>query len=768
MKFQIIRQTFLLSFALCSLAFSETYVHEVALDPGKETADSIVTKAANVVPSPQQMDFQNDAFSCFVHFGPNTFTGVEWGSGKEDGSVFNPGEKYSTDQWCETAKAAGMKIMLITVKHHDGFCTWQTRYNTEHSVKSIPWKNGKGDVLRDLSNSCKKFGLKLGVYLSPADLYQLENEKGLYGNGSGYRKSTIPTDPTSFLSDPTKIRADRSKDAPIFTVEADDYNRYFMNQLYEILTEYGSIHEVWFDGATPKTKGGQTYTKEKWFEIINKLAPEAVIFGGPDVRWCGNEGGHTRDAEYNVLPVEGLVDSGVDRTDTDLGSNARLAEAAKRGAKFLYYIVPETDTSIRSGWFWRNETEQTVRSANDVFDIYERATGGNGIFLLNVPPSKDGLMGERDVATLTEVGKRIRATYGNSVLMQGASSDQAAVLDGKIDTYWQADSSTGEFTVSFPSARKFNRVVLQEAIGNVGQRVIRHALDAKIDGKWKEIATAQVIGFRRILRFPEVETDAFRVRILDARLQPTVAKFSAHYYQPPAPSVEIIRNNEGLIVIQAARESVFTGKSHGQEDDSIKVPLAVHYTLDGTNPTALSPVFTKPLDIPAGGNFKAAAIAGGKIGPITETRISISKTGWKIQSVTSEESADYSADKAIDGNPATMWHSSWTKNTPHPHTLVIDLGRPCDVTGFTYLPRQDKAVPDGMIATGEVSTSPDGSTWSSPQPFTFGNLVNDPSERTFTFFAKPIRNTRYLRIVTKSGEAGKPYAAAAEIGVLGS
>jgi alpha-L-fucosidase len=746
-----------------TLSPAQPYPHWVALETGNETPESIITKAANVIPSPRQIDFHGDEFNCFIHFGPNTFSGVEWGSGKEDPSLFHPGDAYDTDQWCATAKAAGMKLMLITVKHHDGFCTWQTRYNAEFSVKASPWKNGKGDVLRDLSASCKKFGLKLGVYLSPADLHQIESATGLYGNGSPWRATTIPTDPASFSSDPSRVRAGLPPGAPTFTFEADDYNRYFLNQLYELLTEYGPIHEVWFDGAHPKTKGGQRYIKNQWFDMIRSLAPQAVIFGGPDVRWCGNEAGATRAAEWNVLPVVDRVEAGGDRMEQDLGSDAVLAKAISGPAKALCYLVPEIDTSIRAGWFWRDESHQSVRTADDVFDIYERTVGGNGVFLLNVPPGRDGLMGARDVACLTEVGNRIRETYCNTSLMKGATSPHAAVLDGDPDTFWQPGTSTGEFTVGFPEARTFNRVVLQEAFHTVGQRVITHALEARIDGEWKQVAAARTIGYKRILRFPAIATDAFRVRILSSRLQPTIASFSAHHYLAPIPSLAIRRNETGHITIQPASLGKVGRTDHSHRVDS----LSIHYTTDGSQPTPASPLYSLPLDLPSGGHFKAIAMSGDQTGPATEVRIGILKTGWKIHQATSEEKPAHAASMAIDNDPRTFWFSSKSGNAPHPHSIVIDLGKSWTVTGFTYLPRQDKAVSEGMIATGEVSTSPDGSTWSIPEPFRFGNLVNDPGERVF-LLGEPVPRTRFLRITSISGEAGNPHAAAAEIGVLGS
>ena len=750
---------------------AETFVHEVAIAPGTEAPESILDKASRVVPAPRQLAFHRLEYTCFIHFGINTYTGVEWGSGKENAALFNPGDTLDTDQWCRTAKAAGMKLMLITVKHHDGFCLWQTRYNDTFSVRSIPWRAGNGDILRALADSCHKHGLKLGVYLSPADLYQLESATGLYGNGSTYQKTVIPTDPAHFRTEPTRVRADKPEGAPVFEVEADDYNRYFMNQLYELLTQYGPIHEVWFDGAHPKRKGGQTYIKEKWFHLIRTLAPEAVIFGGPDVRWCGNEAGKTRGAEWNVIPVQGLVESGADRPQPDIGSDAQLVKPGyevygeKFSSRFLYYILPEINTSIRAGWFWRNEHEQGVRTADDVFDIYERAAGGNGVFLLNVPPDKSGRFGPRDVASLEEAGRRIRETYGDAALMSGTLCDHAEVLDEHLDTYWQPGAPTGDLTVAFPEARTINRVVLQEAVGKVGQRVKEHALDARVGGAWREVARAETIGYKRILRFPAVTADALRVRLLASRGEPSLATVSAHLYRAPPPTLSITRDAKGLIVIAPPKAAAFGWKPHGQGDATTATGLAIHYTLDGTDPSAASPRYEGPFALPGGGLVKAVALVDGAAGAVSEARLPVPTTGWKIASVSSEHSPEYAGAKAIDGDPATYWHTDWSASPPHPHTLVIDFGRTLKVTGFTYLPRQDKAVPDSMVESGEVSLSADGATWGPPRLFHFGNLVNDPALRTVLFEGAAVE-ARYFRFVSKTGAAGKPYAGAADIGIF--
>ena len=463
-----------------------------------DAPEAIIAKAVKVVPTPGQQHSLDNGFEAFVHFGPNTFTGVEWGSGIENPEVFAL-ESINTDQWCECIKAAGMKRVILTAKHHDGFVLWPSRY-TEHGVASSPFK---GDVVKELSASCAKYGLEFGFYLSPADLYQMESPDGLYGNGSTATLRTIPRPVEGRPFDNTST----------FEFEVDDYNEYFLNQLFELLTEYGPVSEVWFDGAHPKRKGGQQYNYLAWRELIHTLAPGAVIFGKEDLRWCGNEAGETRETEWNVIPYSqdpsGLNMFG-DRTDADLGSRAVLLGHEK--PFWLLYQPAETDVSIRDGWFWRNDDEQAVRSADNVFDIWERSTGGNTILLLNVPPGINGRISPRDSSVLAEVGRMIGDTYSND-LLQGASRRK-----------------TGEgIEFRLPLAVRFNRLLLEEDLTR-GERVEEFALDVWEDG-WKEVARGTNIGHRRILRFPEQNAAAIRIRVLQSRTRPHISRISAYNYE---------------------------------------------------------------------------------------------------------------------------------------------------------------------------------------------------------------------------------------------
>ena len=478
---------------ICIAAAASCASHTVKVNPDDSPA-AVIAKAVRVVPSAGQLHALDNGFAAFVHFGPNTFTGVEWGSGMENPSVFAP-DSIDTDQWCRTFASAGMKRVILTAKHHDGFVLWRSRY-TSHGVMSSPYQ---GDVVKELAASCAKYGLEFGFYLSPADLYQMEAPDGLYGNGSTATMRTIPrpVEGRPFAGNTT------------FQFEVDDYNEYFLNQLYELLTEYGPVSEVWFDGAHPRRKGGQQYNYLAWKELIHTLAPEAVVFGKEDLRWCGNEAGLTRESEWNVLPFSqdpSALNMFDDLTDPDLGSRELLLRHNK--PFWFHYQPAETDVSIRAGWFWRDSL-QTVRTAADVFDIWERSTGGNSILLLNVPPGRDGRIQPCDSLVLNKVGTQIRETYSND-LLQGA---RRKVRRNAVE-YQQ-----------FLSVR-FNRLVLEEDL-RCGERVEEFALDVWCDG-WQEVARGTNIGHRRILRFPQQNAAAIRIRILSSRAKPHIKRVSAY------------------------------------------------------------------------------------------------------------------------------------------------------------------------------------------------------------------------------------------------
>ena len=307
------------------------------------------------VPTARQIAYESMEFFCFIHFTVNTFTGREWGDGTEPESIFNPTE-LDAKQWAKTAAEGGMKGLILTCKHHDGFCLWPSKY-TEHSIKNSPYKNGKGDIVRETMEACREYGLKFGVYLSPWDR---NNE--FYGKGK-------------------------------------EYDDYYVNQLTELLTEYGDIFVVWLDGACGEGANGkvQKYDWQRYYQVVRKLQPNAVIsISGPDIRWCGNEAGEVRPSEWSVVAAdmkdptltaelsqqednEEFRERPLDETQSDLGSRERLAKEER-----LAWYPAETDVSIRPGWFYHEEEDDKVRSFKNLKDIYLKSVGGNTTLLLNI------------------------------------------------------------------------------------------------------------------------------------------------------------------------------------------------------------------------------------------------------------------------------------------------------------------------------------------------------------------------------------------------
>ena len=703
-----------------------------------DSKQDIILKAAHVVPTANQLEALRDSYIAFIHFGPNTFTRKEWGSGMEDPAVFQL-KQLDTDQWCKTMKAAGMTKVILTAKHHDGFVLWQSRY-TDHGVMSSSFEGGEGDIMKALAQSCQQYGLKLGVYLSPADLYQIENSDGLYGNLSEYTERTIPR--------PVEGRPFKNKTT--FWFKVDDYNEYFLNQLFELLTEYGPIHEVWFDGAHPKRKGGQTYNYQAWKTLIHTLAPSAVIFGKEDVRWVGNESGNTRNTEWNVIPYESNPDTMQvfgDITADSVGFREQLY-----GASYLHYQPAEVNTSIREGWFYRDEDNQRVRSADDVFDIYERAVGGNAIFLLNIPPNRQGLFSPEDVAVLKEAGKRIKATYGQNLFDN--ASGPAEALDQDINSVTLPDDRDHSVVVALKKPKTINRLLIQEAVATHGERVEAHALDAWMNGRWQEVMQSTNIGFKRILRFPEVTSDKFRLRILASRAEPAIATLSAYFYKSRPPQLDISRNPAGMVTIQP-KHSDFAWKPHGRDAlENLNNRMEIRYTTAEGSPSTL---YKGPFNLPHG-TVKAVAVAQGVSGSEASGTFGFIKKDWQAMAGNSHQ-GDQVPSKAFDADATTYWQSGEKGSEP---SLSIDLGQKQPISAFSYTPPQD--TDDGMIEQGTFLTSDDGKHWKVVETFEFGNLINDPSTRTH-HFDRPV-DARYIKISADRIAGDGHTAAVAEIELL--
>ena len=467
-----------------------------ALDEKKK---DLIVRAAEVRPSPQQFAWQQLEFIGFIHYTVNAFTDKEWGEGTESEAIFNP-TQLDVRQWVKTCKDAGMKMVILTAKHHDGFCLWPSKY-TEHSVKNSPYKGGKGDVVGELAQACREAGLKLGLYLSPWDRHE-----PTYGDTEGY-------------------------------------NRFYKSQLREILTNYGEVTEVWFDGAKGENAKDMEYDWAGYYAIVRELQPNAVIFNGPDIRWVGNERGYARESEWSVVNSNGSLFGIVNCTAKDLGS----LDALGKGERLVWYPA-ETDVSIRPGWFYHAREDGKVKSVEQLVDIYFSSVGYNSVLLLNLPPDRRGLIHENDVQRLHEFRKVLDAIFAENLAAgtkAKASSVRAndpafaadKITDGDRESYWTTDDWTTAATVELDLGKSctFNVAELAEHI-KTGQRISAFALDSWDGGDWKEFARGTTVGYKRLLRFADVTTQNVRLRILDSRVCPTLSGFGL-YHAPPIDKV---------------------------------------------------------------------------------------------------------------------------------------------------------------------------------------------------------------------------------------
>jgi len=730
-----------------------------------DTDAVIAEKAAKVLPRANQTNWMRLERTFFLHFGVNTFNGVEWGSGQEDPSIFNPKE-LDANQWLDVMQNFGGKMIVLVCKHHDGFCLWPTRY-TPHSVAASPWRDGKGDEVWEVANAARAHGLKLAVYLSPADLYQLrtnpKNPAGYYGNGSSNVLSVIPTDPASFKSDPSKGRTP----APGFTnytYVVDDYNRYFLNQLYELLTEYGPIEEVWFDGANPDPSVHETYNYEAWYDLIRHLQPGVVIMGkGPDVRWVGNEGGVGRTTEWDVIPLPMPPDQcrWPDLQDWDLGGRDKLTP----GSHLWWYPAEVNVTILDHGqWFWARGKQP--RSISQLVDIYYTSIGRNGNLILNLSPDTRGLIPDDQVLALSRMAQVVNATFATNLADGGkltadnsnATNSPSLALDGNLDTWWEAapGQTTGAVTLTLPKDVTFDVVSLQEAVDHRGQRIESFVIETWDGSAWitaEHVASDSLttVGHRRLIRLKSpVTTSQVRVRITGSRLEPTLAEIGLFKQSIYGLSPTISdRDTDNLVTI-----SNISG-------------CKMVYTVDGTEPATNSPVYQSPITLPLTGNVQAACVMpNGKLGIVTsKTFAGLPPTGWKVVATDSQEMAgeNNSAANAIDGNSSTIWHTRWNEDLKMPHFITIDMGTPHHIGGFTYLPRQD-GNPNGTVENYRFETSADGATWTTNiASGTFANIRNNPSLQIVGF--APV-NARFFRFTALREINANGWTSAAEISVL--
>ncbi|MGH2622688.1 MAG: alpha-L-fucosidase [Sphingobacterium sp.] len=497
-----------------------------------------------VLPSEDQVTWQKMGYYMFIHFGPNTFTDKEWGDGKEHPGVFNP-TALDARQWARTAKQAGMKAIIITAKHHDGFCLWPSQYST-HTVRESPWKNGKGDVLKELSEACKEYGLKFGVYLSPWD-----------------------------------------QNHPTYGTPA--YNDVFAKTLAEVLTNYGDIFEVWFDGANGEGPNGkeQVYDWPLFRSVVYKHQPNAIIFSdiGPGTRWIGNESGFAGETNWSTLNTDGF----------GMGKEAPKTTVLNTGNEDGKYWIPgEADVSIRPGWFFSPATNDKVKSLSQLLNIYYGSIGRNANLLLNVPLDRRGLIHPNDSIRLMEFKDAVGAAFENN-LANGkkvvASNTRENVdtysaenlTDGDFETYWTVDDGINNaiLTLNLGDKKAINRLVLQEFIPK-GQRIKSFNVAYWEGDTFIPLDQQTTIGFKRILSFPTIHTEKIRIT-LTGNAPPILSEIQVYLAPDILEQPIISRTKDGLVSIR-----------------TIIPDQVITYTLDGQTPNFQSNRYTKPFELKKG------------------------------------------------------------------------------------------------------------------------------------------------------------------------
>lgn len=561
----------------------EYYVKHVSFPEGA-TAEQKIDMASRLVPTLQQLAWQQMELTAFLHFGINTFTGREWGDGSEDPAIFNPGE-LDAEQWVKALKDAGFKMAILTAKHHDGFCLWPTK-TTKHSVASSPWHGGKGDVVKELRDACDKYGLKFGVYLSPWD-----RNAACYG------------------------------DSP-------KYNRFFIEQLTELLSNYGEVHEVWFDGACGEGPNGekQEYDWDAFYETITRLQPKAVMaIMGDDVRWVGNEKGIGRDTEWSATALTPGIYPRSEELNKRLGLFVKAKDLGSRDivtkASELFWYPSEVDVSIRPGWFYHADQDDQVKSLSHLTDIYFQSVGYNSVLLLNIPPDKRGLIHENDVKRIKELSDYLKETFADNGVKKG-------------DELWRAASGAAkEYEINKDAV--FNTFLIQEDISK-GQRVESFTIEAFVEGSWEQLGEGTTVGYKRLLRFPEHKAEKIRLRVNSARGVANVMNVGLFYAKPLTEEDAILKLSD---------VSVDGWKVLGQDVNARKA-------IDGNQVTFWKSSGLSPLVVDMG---KTVDVAGFSYAPVTEE--DKSGTIYKYRFYVSDDGTRWT-ECACSGEFSNIMHNS--------------------------------------------------------------------------------------------------------------
>jgi alpha-L-fucosidase len=681
-------------------------------------------KPYGALPSKAQLNWHEMEMYCIIHFGVDTYTDKEWGFGDEDPKLIDP-VKFNAEQIVGAAKAGGFKGVVVVAKHHDGLCLWPTQ-TTGHNISKSTWKNGKGDMVKEYQLACQKLGMQLGLYCSPWD-----RNNAYYGQ--------------------------------------PQYVKIYRNQLKELYSHYGNLFISWHDGANGgdgyyggarevrKIDRTNYYGWDTTWAITRKMQPNATIFGdvGPDVRWVGNEEGYAGETCWATYDPE-APDPG--KQPANGYSKYELATEGTLNGK--HWMPAECDVSLRPGWFYHASQNSQVKSPYELLNLYYKSVGRGANLDLGLSPNPQGLLNPEDVASLQKFGQILKQTFAVNLALGAtltASNTRAKnsknfgaqlLLDKSRYTYWSTDNEvkTPQLTLNLAGKKTFNVIRLRENI-KLGQRIRAFTVEAWVNDSWKEIASATSIGANRLIRLPQnITTTKVRLKITQSPVCIALSDFGL-YKEPvhlTAPAIKRDVNGNVSITTSAPVSSI-------------------HYTIDGSLPNLKSPLYMQPVNLPNGGLIQALAFDGNQQSEVASRRFGLSKANWKV--VSAQNTAPKRAASVIDDDPNSLWSTLQSDTTKQfvPTELIIDMTKAQNLTGFTYLPRQDKKT-GGLIDQYAFFTSSDGESWQQVAQGEFSNIKSNPVEQLVEF-KQPV-NARFIKFKALHVINGNGVTIA-EIGLIG-